>query len=486
MSAIQPTVVWFRKDLRLDDHPALLEAAKTDGPVIPIYIDDDQETFTAGAASRWWLHHSLVALNAHLQKQHNRLYCFAGAALPALRSVIGKTGARAVYWNRLYEPEEIARDAHIKKQLMQEGVEVRTFNGELMYEPWEIANQQDKPYQVFTPFWKACLKSGEPAEPLNAPGRLRAYGGNDLEALAIDELNLLPETDWAAGLRKAWKPGEKGAWEVLDQFLDRGLRHYKDGRDFPSESHTSKLSPHLHFGEISPRRVMQSIQETSARGTEPGLIKGSEVYIRELGWREFGYHLLYHFPHTVDEPLRPEFKHFPWRRDAKALRAWQKGLTGYPIIDAGMRELWHTGWMHNRVRMIVASFLVKDLLISWREGERWFWDTLVDADRASNTLGWQWAGGCGADAAPYFRVFNPYLQGVKFDKDGTYVRRWVPELALLPSEFIHKPIEAPILVLKEAGVVPGETYPKPMVDHMKAKDRALEAYDVIKRTKDRE
>lgn len=470
------TIVWFRQDLRLTDNPALIAAA-TRGPVVPVYIwsPEEEGSWPPGAASRVWLHHSLAALDQDLQDKGARLIVREGPALDTLRDLVKKTGATAVYWNRRYEPAAIERDKKIKNTLTKDGVETKSFNGSLLFEPWEIETQQGDPYKVFTPFWKACLARPEPPEPQSAPKKLAAPESWPKSA-KLDNLGLLPKIDWDQGIREFWRPGEQEALQCVDEFLGERVRDYHTDRDVPAKDGTSRLSPYLHFGEVSPRTVWHETRHA------PGPMgKGRETFARELGWREFGYHLIYHFPRTPDAPLRPEFKDFPWQRSRKKLEAWQQGKTGYPVVDAGMRQLWRIGWMHNRARMIVASFLVKDLRISWREGARWFWDTLVDADLANNTLGWQWAGGCGADAAPYFRVFNPTLQGEKFDPDGAYVRDWVPELSKLPNKWIHKPWEAPADVLEEAGVRLGDTYPKPIVDHAEAREQALAAFETIKK-----
>ena len=380
----------------------------------------------------------------------------------------------------------IRRDTAIKKALTDDGLVAESFNGSLLFEPMHVATKEGKPYQVFTPFWRSLLAREEPAEPLAAPRKLRAAvatGKTSGKPLSIDALGLLPSIDWAGTMRTTWTPGEEGGRHGLKAFLARGIASYGTERDRPDHVGTSSLSPHLHFGEISPRRVWHAVRE-SLGGTAAARITGSpEVFLRELGWRECANHLLYHFPHTSDAPLRADYAAFPWVKDPVGLRAWQRGRMGYPVVDAGMRQLWATGWMHNRVRMIVASFLVKDLRISWLEGARWFWDTLVDADLAANTLGWQWAAGCGADAAPYFRIFNPTSQGVKFDPDGAYVRRWVPELARLPTAEIHAPAEADGRELERAGVTLGQEYPEPIVDHAAARKLALEALKKVSRSK---
>jgi deoxyribodipyrimidine photo-lyase len=467
------SLVWFRHDLRLADNPALRAALRRGGPVLPVFIwsPEEEGTWPPGAASRWWLHQSLRELDASLRQHGSRLVIGRGPALESIRRLVGQTGATAVFWNRRYEPAVVERDRNVKAGLRQDGLTVESYNGSLLFEPWDVRTQQDKPYQVFTAFWKACLAREEPARPEPAPARLPAPRRWP-DTLAVQELGLEPTIDWAAGLRESWTPGETGAAEQLERFLESALSDYATARDQPGRSGTSRLSPHLHFGEISPRQIWFALRDRRDGRAEAGI-----CYLRELGWRDFAHHLLYHFPQTPGEPLRQEFSAFPWQSDRAALRLWQRGRTGYPIVDAGMRELWHTGWMHNRVRMIVASFLVKDLLIPWQDGAAWFWDTLVDADLANNTLGWQWSAGCGADAAPFFRIFNPVTQGEKFDPDGAYVRRWLPELQALPDTWIHQPWNAPA----EVGVRLGETYPRPIIDHAEARVRALEALRKLKK-----
>lgn len=470
-----PVIVWFRQDLRITDNPALTAAAASGQAVIPVYILDEETDGVRplGGASRWWLHQSLEKLSAHLATLGAPLVLLRGPAQTRLTDLARESGATAVYWNRCYEPGAIARDKIIKTSLQDTSIAVESFNGSLLYEPWVIRTKQDKPYRVFTPFYRMILSHGTPGGPGTAPSKLDRFDA----ALTGDTLsywNLLPtKPDWARGLRETWTPGEAGAQALLDDFLDETVDDYKKERDFPGIAATSRLSPHLHFGEISPRQIWA---QTSAR--EPSA--GNETFLKEVVWREFGYHLLYYNPEMPTAPLQEKFKSFPWTKNDAHLEAWQSGQTGYPIVDAGMRELWHTGTMHNRVRMIVASFLVKHLLIHWREGEAWFWDTLVDADLASNTANWQWVAGCGADAAPYFRIFNPITQGEKFDADGDYVRRWVPEIADLPDDVLHKPWEADPVTLKSAGVDLGTTYPKPIVDHKTAREQALAALATIK------
>lgn len=471
-----PTIVWFRQDLRLSDHPALSWAIEQGAPIIPVYIYAPQEegSWASGGASRWWLHHALEDLDAQLREHGSRLIIRAGDSLETLRELIHETNAGAVCWGRRYEPAIRERDGVIKKQLKEQGLRVESFNTSLLYEPHEVSNKQGKPYQVFTPFWKQCLT--QPIRPIvNVPLKALAAPKKFPASKPLKALKLLPAISWDKAFYDTWEPTAQGVRTRLKRFTKDALARYSKGRDLPAEEGTSRMSPYLHFGQISPHQIVAAARE------QTDLAKGSGYrYHAELGWREFGYHLLYHFPETPTVPLRPEFEHFPWVQDEALLKAWQQGQTGYPIVDAAMRQLWQTGWMHNRARMIVGSLLVKHMLQPWQEGAGWFWDTLVDADLASNTLGWQWIGGCGADAAPYFRVFNPMTQGEKFDCEGAYVREYVPELASLPAEYIHQPWEAPAEVLRNAGVTLGKTYPHPVIDHKTGRNRALTAYEKLK------
>ncbi|MES1167340.1 MAG: deoxyribodipyrimidine photo-lyase, partial [Pseudomonadota bacterium] len=443
--AVAPTLLWFRQDLRLADNPALAAALARGGAVVPLYIHDEggEGRWAPGGAARWWLHRSLGALDAALRKRGSRLIFCRGESAEVLDRLVRATGAAAVYWNRRYESEAIARDKIIAAGLTARGVEARNFNSALLFEPQAIANKQGGPFQVFTPYWRHCLAL-EVAGPVRSKKRTIPVPGRWPASLGLEEFGFQPAKDWDAGLRAAWTPGEAGAQARLKAFVAKSLDRYDIERNRPDVDGSSRLSPHLHFGELGPRQIWVAVQARSkASGVFPSS-NGARVFLQEIGWREFGYHLLYHFPHTSVAPLRAEFARFPWAADpgAKKLRAWQRGLTGYPIVDAGMRQLWRTGWMHNRVRMIAASFLVKHLRLPWTRGADWFWDTLVDADLASNTLGWQWTAGCGADAAPYFRVFAPVLQGKKFDPNSDYVREWVPELGKLPAVHMHCPWEA--------------------------------------------
>lgn len=475
------SIVWFRQDLRLEDNPALTAAVKRGGPIIPVYVwaPEEEEDWAPGAASRYWLHHSLKSLEASFEKAGSRLIVRRGNSLEELESVARSVNAGALFWNRRYEPAITERDETIKRTFQERGLEVKSFNGSLLVEPWEVTTKQGSPYKVFTPFWKACLEQIDPADPLPVPKTIPAPESWP-KYLRIETLELEPKIDWAEGIRNTRSFGEDAAHERFEAFLDEWLSDYAEGRDRPDRDGTSMLSPHLHFGEIGPRQVWHAVQAAASGHNSPGARRGAEKFLSELAWREFSHNLLHNFPHLPHAPMQEKFADFPWADDEEALEAWQRGQTGYPIVDAGMRQLWETGWMHNRVRMIVASLLTKDLLISWKHGARWFWDTLVDADLANNTQGWQWTAGCGADAAPYFRIFNPVSQGERYDPKGDYVRRWVPELAEMPDTWIHKPWEAPKELLAEAGVKLDETYPLPIIDHSKARERALAAYDQVK------
>ncbi len=462
-------LVVFRRDLRVADNPALSAACAAHAQVLPVFIhapDDDGE-WTAGAASRWWLHHSLAALDVRLRASHAGLHLRQGDTLEVLRELIRQSGASAVYWNRLYEPASVARDTRIKSALREQGIAVHSCNAALWCEPWAIATQQGDPYKVFTPYWRNLRAQLQVVEPLPEPAFhdwRELPGGSTLKAL-----DLLPVIPWDGGLTESWQPGERGAQEMLEIFADDAISDYAHARDLPARHGTSRLSPHLHFGEISPRQIHFEL-DRRARTTDAKRRPDIEPYLRELGWREFAHHLLFHFPQTPTENFNPRFAGFQWAPPDDAMLArWQHGRTGIPLVDAGMRELWHTGWMHNRVRMIVASFLTKNLRQHWQHGAHWFWDTLVDADLANNTLGWQWVAGCGADAAPYFRVFNPVTQSKKFDPEGLYLRRWLPELADAPTALLHEPWKDPAL-LKRSG------YPAPMVDLAASRQDALDAY----------
>lgn len=472
---VRPAILWFRQDLRLADNPALTHAVGTGRPVIPVYILDQGSTVRPmGAASMWWLDKSLRALDASLRDRGSRLILRRGDSEAELLRLIGETGADAVFMNRLFEPDAFARDADIAHALQVEGVDCKGWNAALMCRPGAVLNGSGQPYKVFTPFMKALLATASPPPPTTRPEAISTPS-----SLASDDISdwaLHPaRPDWSGGFD--WTPGEAGAAEALSSFVANGLKSYSNGRDRPAEPATSRLSPHLHFGEISPWRAIEAARAAARDGHVPAA--EAEKFVAEIGWREFSAHLLHAFPQMTDTAFRPEYDAMPWRDDPAALTAWKRGRTGYPVVDAGMRELWTTGFMHNRVRMIVASFLIKHLLIDWREGEAWFRDTLVDADLASNVQNWQWVAGSGADASPYFRIFNPVTQGQKFDADGRYVRRWVPELSRLPDRWLHAPWTAPPEILAAADVRLGRDYPVPIVDHAEARQRALDALQTV-------
>ena len=477
----QPILFWFRQDLRLSDQPAL-HAAAAKGPVACVYILDDTLAWPMGAASRWWLHHSLLSLQADLNKLGVPLILRRGAAKTILPKLVAEIGAQAVYWNRCYEPAAMARDTGIKATLKEIGIEAESFNGSLLFEPWEIKNGSGTHFKVFTPFSKSCLTRTAPPLPLDKPKKITGAA----ITIPSDELNdwkLHPtKPDWSKPMKSEWAIGETGAQKQLKAFLNDGLFNYASGRDRPDEDNTSRLSPHLHFGEISPRQAFYAARHVAETNTTAGVTKQVDKFISEILWREFSYHLLFVHHDLPDAPLNKAYLNFPWQEDEQLLKAWQKGQTGIPIVDAGMRQLWQTGWMHNRVRMVVASLLIKNMLQPWQHGAAWFWDTLVDADLASNSASWQWVAGSGADASPYYRIFNPVLQGLKFDPKGDYVRKFVPELGILPAELIHAPWEASALDLSDAGVILGKTYPQPVVDLKVSRNRALEAHKRIKIT----
>jgi deoxyribodipyrimidine photo-lyase len=473
-------IAWFRRDLRLTDNPALSAACERAAHVVALYVhapDEDGE-WAPGGASRWWLHHSLASLDFALRARGSRLTIRRGGSLETLREVVRETGASRIYWNRLYEPARVARDACIEAALCEAGCDCESFDAALLLEPWQVQSGRGEPYRVFTPFWKACAARLDALPPVLPAPAVVAPLPQPLASLAIEELSLRPRTRWDLGLEQAWTPGEAGALARLEAFAREALADYGQNRDRPDLAQTSRLSPHLHFGEIGPRQCLTCVRQVVAE--RPAARASTDGFVRQLGWREFAHHLLHHYPHTVDSPLDARFEAFPWAPEERWMEAWQHGRTGYPIVDAGMRELWQTGWMHNRVRMLAASLLTKNLRQSWLRGARWFWDTLVDADLANNTLGWQWTAGCGADAAPYFRIFNPVLQAERFDPGRTYLRRWLPELARLPDRWIHRPWEAPPGALADAGVVLGRDYPRPIVHLQDSRVAALAAYGALR------
>lgn len=462
MDEKRPAIFWLRQDLRLEDNPALHAASKH--PLLALYIWDEDDPCPPGGAARWWLCRSLISLQRSFKERGVQLVFKQGKPIEIIEKLISEINGCAVYWNRCYEPHAIKRDKEIKSQLKNTGISCESFKASLLAEPWELQTKTDKPYQVFTPFWKAfqCLTFPKPLPIPDIYGYQPSIFSDEIETWGLNP------TLWGSGLQDTWRPGEVGAWEKMNGFLEGRIEKYATHRDFPSENFTSRLSPHLHWGEISPTQIWQLAINLYGEDAFP--------FLRQLAWREFSYHLLFHFPNLPSDPLRPSFKKFPWENNSEALKAWQEGKTGYPIVDAGMRELWHTGWMHNRVRLIVASFLVKDLLIPWQKGEEWFWDTLVDADLANNAASWQWVAGCGADAAPFFRIFNPVLQSQKFDPQGVYIKKWVPELKDLDSSHIHAPWEIAPERLREANVKLGENYHPPIIDHSFARQRALDAF----------
>ena len=465
------SIIWFRQDLRLADNPALFEACKSN-KILPIYIYDDknQGEFEIGEAKKVWLHHSLSSLNEDLS---NNLSFFKGSPKTIIEELIVEFKIENVFWNRCYQPWQIKRDQQIKEFLNNKDINCESFNGSLLWEPWKVLKNDGTPFKVFTPYYKnGCLVNIEPRKPLDKPTLPKMVKSN--KSSNINGLNLLPSLKWNSTIEEVWSFGEKKANEKLDYFLENGLNNYKKGRDFPASDFVSKLSPHLHHGEISPNQAWHAAKNKS---------ESDDCYhfCSELGWREFSYYLLYHFPDLPNKNLQKKFDNFQWDKNKVLLEAWQKGQTGYPIIDAGMRQLYKTGWMHNRVRMIVGSFLVKNLLLHWHHGRDWFWDCLVDADLASNSAGWQWIAGCGADAAPYFRIFNPITQSQKFDPEGEYIREFVPEIKNLPNKFLFEPYEAPEGILKTHGIKLGETYPYPIVNLKESRLKALDTFALLKK-----
>jgi deoxyribodipyrimidine photo-lyase len=471
------SIVWFRQDLRIHDNPAL-NAAAEQGVLLPIYILDDANAaqWAMGGASRAWLHHSLTALNRSLE---GRLQLFVGDAREIISRLLDEQQIDAVFWNRCYEPWRVQRDILIKQDLVDRGVTSRSFKASLLWEPWEVAKKDGTPYRVFTPFYqKGCRQSAPPRQPLAPPPQLNYHDGDIDFAQSLHALQLLPAhpgPGWHHALCSQWHIGELSALDRLEQFCDDQLADYQLARDFPAIDGTSRLSPHLHFGEISPHQLWHRMEHVALQAQADGPMH----FLREIAWREFSYHLMYHFPQLPEANFNPRFDGFEWREDGAALAQWQRGNTGFPIVDAGLRELWQTGYMHNRVRMIVASFLIKNLLIHWHNGAEWFWDCLVDADLANNSASWQWCAGSGADAAPYFRIFNPVLQSEKFDAEGRYLLRYCPELGGLPARLRHKPWQASEIQLQEAGIRLGVDYPKPMVDLKLTRERALQRFKAL-------
>ena len=462
------SVVWFRQDLRLADQPALLAAMAGGARVLPVYVLDDTIAWPLGGASRWWLHGSLAALGAALGAAGAPLVLRRGPAAEIIPALAREVGAGVVHAGIAHEPGWRKADAAVLRALQADGRRLALHRTSTLIDLDRIRSKTGTVYGMYTPFARAVEETGEPEDPRPAPARIESAGALDPDAL--DDWGLLPtKPDWAAGLRATWSPGEAAAQTRLERFVGDAVARYGTGRNLPGEDGTSMLSPHLHFGELSPRTVWHASRRE-------GEGRDHHTYRRELIWRDFSAYLLWHHPTLPELPLRPAFGRLAFRDDPAGLAAWRRGRTGVPIVDAGLRQLWQTGWMHNRVRMIAASFLVKHLLMSWQAGEAWFWDTLVDADLASNAASWQWIAGTGIDSQPFFRVFNPVTQGQKFDTDGGYVRRFVPELARLPARHVHAPWTAPASVLAEAGVVLGRDYPKPIVDLAEGRNRALEVY----------
>jgi len=476
MTQQKKALMWFRQDLRQIDNPALHAAAEFD-EILPVYIIDEScpSNAVSGAASNWWLHHSLVSLSKSL---NDKLLVLRGNAAELIIQLAEEYNVDAVFWNRQYDLWQIQRDTKLKEKLKTNNVIAKSFNGSLLWEPMDVLKKDGTPYKVFTPYYrKGCLHRTSPRLPLPKPS-IKAYISQtqDMQS-SINQLSLLPTIKWDTSFYEHWHPGEKGAADNLQDYIEGPADNYQEGRNIPSVKGTSRLSPHFHFGELSPNQAWYAVLDSVDGNIEN---KDIDVYLSELGWREFSHYLLFHWPTINTENFNHKFNAFRWLDDPASLRDWQFGKTGIPIVDAGMRELYQTGYMHNRIRMVVGSFLVKNLLIDWRQGERWFWDCLLDADMAANSASWQWIAGTGADASPYFRVFNPILQGEKFDKEGLYVKKYCPELSKVPSKFIHKPWEAPSNILNACGVVLGKNYPKPIVDLKASRQRALDAFSASK------
>ena len=477
-------IVWFRQDLRLADNPALFHAAKQSTNLILVYIHsaDEAGEWAPGGASRWWLHHSLKSLQTDIRQHGGKLELRHGSSLQHLTDIINQFQADTVYFNRLYEPALASRDHQVVDALKKIGVQCQIYNGSLLFKPEAIATQSGTPFRVYTPYWKKCQTLLPQQSPLPVPRHLKHSKRSKL-SLKLPDLNLLAKVKWYKEIEQTWQTGASNAHDKLDQFCEQALFNYAIERDRPDHAGTSSLSPHLHFGEISPAQILWRLRIAESE-SPAGKLHSVETYKKELIWREFAYSILHHFPNSAHMPLNERYRDFPYRnKPADGLRAWQTGCTGYPLVDAGMRQLWKTGWMHNRVRMLVASFLTKNMLLSWRHGTHWFWDTLVDADLASNSFNWQWAAGCGADAAPYFRIFNPVTQSKKFDPNGSYIKRWIPELQRLPDRYIHEPWKTPMPVQINNNIVIGTHYPAPIVDLKKSRQLALDRYNTLLKNK---
>lgn len=471
------TVFWFRNDLRLSDNTGLFEAAKKGNKIIPIYILDETQNPEMGGASRWWLRNSLLDLNKNLD---DKLNIYKGNPKDIIEKIVKNNDVSSVFWNRCYDRHRIEADSKIKESLIFSGIECKSFNASLLFEPWEILKDDKTPYKVFTPFYKnGCLSKIQNIDlpPLPKPQNLDLLKDEYNEFKNIDQVLPLPKIKWYTEMKSIWSIGENHAQQRLDAFIKNEVWDYKDGRNFPSKNQVSRLSPYLHFGEISPKQILYKIKKHEVSS---GADRNTEHFLSEVGWREFSYYVLYHFPYITEKNYQEKFDYFPWINNEKMLKAWQDGMTGYPIVDAGMRELRRTGYMHNRVRMIVASFLTKNLMIHWKKGFDWFWDNLLDADIANNAASWQWVCGSGFDAAPYFRIFNNVTQGEKFDPECVYTKYFVEELKDLPNKYLFEPYNAPKEVLESAGVYLGKNYPNPIIDLEFSRKRALDAFYDLK------
>jgi deoxyribodipyrimidine photo-lyase len=474
------SILLFRQDFRIKDNPALSQSIKNSDSVTAVYVFDEESIGVRkiGGASKYWLHHSLKDIKKSLQQNYNiNLIIRCGKTFDEISKIIAETGAEKIYFNRCYEDYNIQIENQLKSKF-----DCESFNASLLVESWEVKNGSGEFFKVYTHFYKKCLAEHKPREVIKAPEKQNKNFEKQIATLKIEDLNLLPTNpNWSLKFDKYWQISEEAMADKLYNFYEKGLKFYADNRNFPDdENSTSKISPYLHFGQVSPHQILQSIKTYSEAHRDN--LGGADKYISEIYWREFSHNLLYNFKKLPEKNFRVEFDNFPWDENLDNLKIWQQGKTGFPIVDAGMRELYETGWMHNRVRMIVGSFLTKNLLLNWKNGEEWFWDTLLDADLANNSASWQWVAGSGADAAPYFRIFNPIMQAEKFDPKGNYIKKWLPELKLLPAEFLSKPWEAPELVLRSAGVELGKNYPKPIMMHDNSRERALKAYEKIKKS----
>ena len=467
-------IFWFRQDLRLHDNLAILELIKDCDKIIPLYIFDNNAII--GSASKWWLYHSLDSLDKSLRLKNSQLFYFNGQPYKILKTISHDHKISNIYWNRLYDKYSIERDSKIKENLKKLNINIKTFPGSLINEPWKIKNKSNSFFKVFTPFWKTCLEENQPIKLLSPPSKIETLFIKSSLLASKDDFKLFDQkATWINKLALNWVPGEEQALKNFKNFKNKVIENYSDGRDRPDKNYTSKLSPYLHFGEISPERIFEEIKKKKIINNE-----SKKKFLAEIGWREFSYNLLFYYPNIKHEPIQQKFKNFPWKNNSKFLNAWKKGKTGYPIVDAGMRQLYETGWMHNRVRMIVGSFLCKNLLLHWWEGEKWFFDKLVDADLGSNSAGWQWIAGCGADAAPYFRIFNPVTQSLKFDSTGEYVKKFIPELHNIPSNQVHEPWELSAEDQKKFKCLIGKDYPRPIVNLSESRDKALKAFSSLK------